>query len=411
MVVVVVVVTKTKKTKSLCARQCQAASPDSTRSRTLRNNSVRERQRRQRTATETRAAVKGDDSSEMARKSVLLNYDELPRSLRKQIDPQTRRDKIDELEYYTAFQKVLKRGPTERQRSELLSFHTKRCLSAWVFDHDAHARYAYYPSNKYPLGSTMEYSFFMRQWARNVNRPHVKRLYDRGEDFETVLSHVDANVCPCHYLTVFNVLGRVEYNWDGGDGGGSGVGGTLYRVTVENELVMWSDFFNKGKENFTEFNRWFYDVYLSGDGDPEAAVLTSFCEEPSFYYRHKKCEDRARTRKQQQQQRKSRPNSLERKGDTTSSSSSRKVEANELRLSLMRDVTSDLLFGRTAVSHEKLLVRCEDYTSGLYSPLLRTTSCRHEDETVTYEQRRSGDEIKTEVRTCKRCGAVRAITN
>lgn len=93
----------------------------------------------------------------------------------------------------------------------------------------------------------------------------------------------------------------------------------------------------------------------------------------------------------------------------------------------MRSVSSRLLFGRPHTEFggesfapeigssdggdRKLLVRCEDYKSFLYSPLLKTTSCRHEDEEVTYEQRRCGDEIHSEIRTCKKCGSVRVTAN
>lgn len=82
-------------------------------------------------------------------------------------------------------------------------------------------------------------------------------------------------------------------------------------------------------------------------------------------------------------------------------------------------VLNSLYFGRNATREEdnngalgfddRILVRCEDYRSFLYSPLLKATSCRHEEEDVSFVQRRCGDEIATELRKCKRCGRVKAM--
>lgn len=398
----------------------------------------------------------------MANRLLRLDYEELPRLLKafvNNISVCAEEDgtlengpgkTIDEREYYSAFESLLQyrryrdndgsinssvdMSPvcpaplTKRQHQELIDFHLKRVLSAWVFDHAAHKKYAYYPSNAYPMGSTMEYSFFTRQWIRNVNYPHVRRLYDRSGDFDQILSCVNKDLCPCSYLVQFNVFDQFEYKLENiqNESSENEQGGkVLCLLEIENELMMRSEFFNKRKEYYTVFNMWFYDQFLDpssdmynalqtetkavfmthSDYDNDSAHREGVFGEPdkAIFYRHWRCKTRAKKRPTSA--------SITLVEEQTSPSSTNLLK--HKRLQQMSEVSSRLLFGQTTYGPilRQLLVRCEDYTSCLYSPKLKVTSCRHTEEDVTFEQRRCGDEIKTEIRTCKKCGKVKVIAN
>lgn len=383
----------------------------------------------------------------MVKRPFEINYSELPHLLKEfvnEISVQANDGKtvsnglnriVSEREYYTAFENLLQHAHyrddgstysatdsssrteqqqpqptslTEKQHQELATFHLNKCLSTFVIDHAAHRKYAYYPSNAYPMGSTMEYTFFMRQWIRNVNYSHVRRLYDRSGDFTNVLSHVERDLCPCDYLIHFNVFERFEYELgnkkEQSSANEQGGGEVLCLLAVENELMMRSDFFSRRKEYYQTFNMWFYDRFLHPSSDLHDKLETVSELRPGLNS-HQKYETRsrkllvARTKKNIKSSlpvdaRKSPPllNSLKYK-----------------RLQCMKDISSRLLFGRTG--ERQLLVRCEDYTSCLYSPKLKVTSCRHLEEDVRFEQRRCGDEIRTEIRTCRKCGKVKVIAN
>lgn len=356
---------------------------------------------------------------------------------------------VSEKDYYTAFEDLLQHrnygcdepvaGSTNHQHAsrlseaeneELTTFHLRNCVSAWAFDHDAHAKYAYYPSNVFPLGSTMEHLFFMRQWIRNVNYRHVKRLYHRSDEFQNVLSTVPAALCPCNYLVVFNALDLVEYSLDAerkGTDDETNRDGCLQesndhilcRITIENELMMRSDFFCKPrKESYPLFNLWFYDQFLGRSRHNDVVETCNNLSDlqtiqdfvnTDVFYRHQKYESRTRKRRALRK----RP---DQSVDLKDSSLSRNGRMKYRRLRQMTDVCSRLLFERKSNStnvgsERRLLVRCEDFKSNLYSPTLKARSCKHAEESVTYEQRHCGDEIHTEIRTCKKCGAVRAISN
>jgi len=369
----------------------------------------------------------------MANRMLRFDYKELPRLLQEFVkdisvgsdndssdDP---REFVTEMEYYRAFESLLQyrhyretcQGDntlpsqlTEEQNRELADFHLNKCLSAWVDDHDAHKKYAYYPSSAYPMGSTMEYTFFMRQWVRNVNYPHVRRLYDRSGDFENVLAKVDKDLCPCKYLVEFNVIDNIEYKLDED-------GHVLCLISVENELMMRSEFFNKRKEYFQTFNMWLYDRFLNQratvfelrpDGDSNVS-----------FYRHLRYKVRAKKPKLESTSLGNDSCTVDRNSSSYSVDSLKKKRPSTVdtqkrkRLQNVREKTSRLLFGSTEKEKTELLVRLEDYRSRLYSPRLKNTSCQHSEEDITYEQRRCGDEIKTEIRTCKKCGRVKVITN
>lgn len=394
----------------------------------------------------------------MAYKPFEIPYDGLPHLLKEFVEGTSvcaedgiasengQRKTVNEREYYTAFESLLQyrryredvsknsssigsssrnnQVPppplTETQHRELASFHMNRCLTAWVFDHAAHEKYAYFPSNAYPIGSTMEYSFFMRQWMRNVNYSHVRRLYDRSGDFAHVLTRVDRDLCPCHYLLHFNVFEQFEYKIKQESTNDTRVNEVLCLISIENELMMRSDFFTRRKEYYQTFNTWFYDRFLDPRSrlhdalkteteavfpfsEPERRGDASLAIDNAVFYGHLRYE--ARTRKRPATKTKTAPNVDVRTPPSLFKSMKYK------RLRHMTDVCRRLMFGRTPRVEKRLLVRCEDYTSGLYSPVLKVTSCRHVEESVTFEQRRCGDEIQTEIRTCKKCGRVKAITN
>lgn len=398
----------------------------------------------------------------MANKVLRFNYNELPHILKEFVsevsvvgsdnnDAGDPTEVVSEQEYYKAFESLLQyrhygeadrsseSSSTDRavvptpltaeQHLELADFHLNRCMSAWITDHAAHKNYAYYPSWAYPMGSTMEYLFFMGPWKRNVNYPHVRRLYDRSGDFANILAQVDMDLCPCKYLIKFNVFEAVEYNLDDNHSSETEEhgGNVLYLLTIENELMMRSEFFNRKKQYYQTFNMWLYDRFLDPLGDMRESLLAVTKLQPAAVnannakaslYRHLKYKVRARKQK-------SKPISeinCQSSVDASASPLTPPVKQTpvvsdspkDIRLRRMEQLNSRLLFGEPCSSEgseRQLLVRCEDYTSHLYSPRLKITSCHHPEEDVTFEQRRSGDEIKTEIRTCRKCGKVRVITN
>jgi len=189
---------------------------------------------------------------------------------------------VTEKEYYLALEDYLTSAYATRptrcnndvslvgvshEKHELEAFHLQRMLcGGWLFDHQAHARYSYYPSNIYPLGSTDEYTCFMRAWSSNVNKDYVTRLYNRGGSFNRILKNVPPTTCPCVYLMRFNVMD--EDIWEqypkGDDGKNLATDKILTRVSVENELMFKSGFFNKNRNNtfFIKTNRWVYDTFV-----------------------------------------------------------------------------------------------------------------------------------------------------
>jgi hypothetical protein len=435
----------------------------------------------------------------MAYKCLQFDYNKLPCILKEFVNDVTvcsdtndvssegdPKEVIDEREYYRAFERLLQYrhygeanqshssdnttslsgtacaavnpAPlTMKQNEQLVDFHLNKALSAWVYDHEAHKKYAYYPSNAYPMGSSMEYSFFTRQWLRNVNYPHVKRCYDRSGDFERILSRVDKRLCPCDYLVQFNALERSEYEIETENGSANEHGkNVLCLLEIENELMMKSDFFNRRKEYYQTFNTWFYDHFLDPSSKlyntlkTKTALKTAGPDEDVFY-RHWKCKPRARKQP-------ALASTLLYAANVEKYTSTSDLMKRQ-RIERMSEIGSRLLFGsrsggfgrgageggeggggerrrrrrrqqprqQQGVSHGCLktpqedsrqeigtvigLARCEDYNSCLYSPKLKITSCRHAEEDVTFEQRRCGDEIRTEIRTCKKCGKVRVITN
>lgn len=349
--------------------------------------------------------------------------------------------------------------------SELESYHLQHALcGGWLFDHEAHARHSYYPSNLFPLGSTEECSFFMRAWSRNVNYPYARRLYERGGRFDKVLEHVSSDVCPCEFLMAFNVTDNDE--WSQGDDRPE----PLTKIAVENELLFKSDFFNKRAltKQFTNTNLWVYETFVkhhhanggrrlcftSPERPDRRVFLTSGGREIPIdekWFRCRTLETRSRRRGHSID-----PGSS-RSGETTSGGvTSAKIKGTEThginrvvedgvssgdsendtyarsgdddydsatydpspasveRRGRMRRILNSLYFGCGFMKdhdrdgfNSRVLARCEDYRSFLYSPTLGLHSCKHEHEEITFVQRRSGDEIATEVRRCKACGRVK----
>ena len=360
---------------------------------------------------------------------------------------------------------------SQEDQVELENYHLQRMLcGAWLFDHDAHSRYSYYPSNTLPLGSIDEHTFFMRAFSRSVNNPYVDRLYKRGGDFDIVLKQVPASVCPCIFLMAFNVQDRdvwqppPQTDCDAADGRG------LSRLSVENELLFKSDFFNRTKDKkavFTYTNRWVYDTFLRPyhcgaaascalkEGDLFVTASGHGVTLTEQWFHHKALE--ARINRHQPNAKDAvcagRPAGVETtdrrktichadrgaqspvcRKKTVSATVGQAVPPDDVgnvenvgarslptsstdeRRTRMRDILTSLYFGQRYVeqdtsddTHARLLARCEDHRSYLYSPLLKVSACKHEDEEISFVQRRSGDEIATELRKCKACGRVKAM--
>ncbi|KAG8304334.1 hypothetical protein J6590_096379 [Homalodisca vitripennis] len=320
-------------------------------------------------------------------------------------------------------------GPdTDREgvlhRSELEIYHMEHLVSGgWLFDHSTHARYSYYPSDIFPLGSNEEYGFFMRAWVRNVNYPYVCRLYNREGRFEELLKAVvPPHVCPCEFLMSFNIAGREVWKpcSHGGDYG------PLTRLAVENELLFRSTFFNKKRSDvlYTHTNRWVYSTFVRphrGDccrSNPrvDQSFLTTSGNTiivTKDWFRYKQLDTTVNRRRRYNDNADTVDEPV---GDVTKADVDRhgpEHSETDVRQTRMRRILSELFFGqRFAEEHDSAdfhdsLVRCEDYRSYLYSPLLKLDACKHENEDVSYEQRRSGDEIATEIRKCRHCGRVR----
>lgn len=328
-------------------------------------------------------------------------------------------------------------GVTE-QLIELESYHVKHALcGGWLFDHEAHTRHYYFPSNVYPLGSTEEYAYFMRLWTKNVNKPYAERLYNRKGNFDQVLEHVPPSVCPCHYLLVFNVLG--EDVWSATTPTESVVKGVnLSRIAVENELVLRTDFFYRKKaNNYAQTNRWVYNTFVKPYHDRQRTAERStpaahLREGERFttasglavdvtpdWYRHRDFEVRVlRTQRAQAQpsqpfvsvrQKHNRPDPPTAAAASTDGARNKCEDGRTDRLS---GILSSLYFGsehRDVQRDDRLLARCEDYESFLYSPSLSLSGCQHTDEESSFVQLRSGDEILTEIRKCRECKRTRVV--
>lgn len=319
-----------------------------------------------------------------------------------------------------------RRGQIDRETllaptAELETYHLQNLLRVdWLFDHEAHERHSYYPSNLFPIGSNEEYSFFTRAWTRNVNYPYARRLYERGGRFDVILNHVPSRKCPCSFLMVFNVTHADVWRIRSYDTSQCRDDDTLSRLEVENELLFRSDFFHKRNPNklFANTNRWVYETFVRPHHEREpdtaervvsnAGVTTTTTTAPTM-------SDGAQSASNVPFCGDSRRGTREPESDTAevgpSSSSSPEAE----RQRRMLDILNALYFGERFVRendrldfNDRLLARCEDYRSYLYSPLLNVNACKHETEEVTFVQRRSGDEIATELRKCKACGRVKA---
>lgn len=353
---------------------------------------------------------------------------------------------------------------SEDGMKELEMYHLQHVwCGGWLFDHEAHFRHSYFPSNLFPLASHEEYTFFMRTWPRNVNYPYAKRLYERGGRFRRILDKVPSNVCPCVYLTVFNVIGAEV--WHSGQNEGDGWP-TLARISVENEMVFRSDFFqNRHPEKmFLNTNRWIYNTFIRPYHDSGRHSIVGIEEGRTFttasgitvsvtrdWFRHTILEKRIDQRRDadtfavnhsseaadtrvtnvsrppidQRSAYNHRWNSGENIGfdndqnkphNNNGSYNSEGDPVSDSRLARMRDVLNELYLGRNFQKkngdsdfHDRILARCEDHRSPLYSPLLSVVSCKHESEEVSFVQRRSGDEISTEIRRCTTCGRVRTV--
>lgn len=297
----------------------------------------------------------------------------------------------DDIEYRFAFD-----GDLDER---MYAFHRSRVMiGRLLLDHVAHTRTAYYPSNVLPLGSSLEETYFRTRWPVNVNNASVQRLYSRRPDFDRLIaSHP---TCPCAFLFAFNVRNKNVFQ-------ASDVQ-RIHLISVENELMMRSDFFATCL--YAHFNNWLY-----GHVEAEMASSAVTPEHPSPTFAtattSKTAADDTITTKS------TKKGAAARKKRACRDAS---VNRQAGRVAVMREVMNQLFFVAdrtyTDVSVEraidtriKTLVRSEDNESRFYSPLLALTSCKHTDETTEYVQRRAGDEIATEIRTCRACGAVRMM--
>lgn len=339
------------------------------------------------------------------------------------------------------------RSVVDAQTTELQQYHLRHLLcNSWLFDHEAHARYSYYPSNLFPLGSKEEYTFFTRAWPRNVNYPYAGRLYARGGRFGAILKDVPAHECPCTFLTVFNVLNRDVWCSPDEDPDTDRRTQPLCRIVVENELLFKSDFFSRHRTNntFENTNTWVYETFVrpyryqtvsstsvqrmspfaetlvERDDDTTddrrgvrnmngiGAVGVSGGHRPAGV---ESIQQRNTVEDDDREDGQCLPDKVESTAvdtDTVQPSSPAVI-----RQRRMRRILNALYFGDgfrkesgQPYFDDCILARCEDHRSFLYSPLLHISSCKHEDEEVTFVQRRSGDEIATELRKCKACGRV-----
>lgn len=364
--------------------------------------------------------------------------------------------------------------------TQLKSYHLQHILRInWLFDHQAHAQHCYYPSNVFPLGSNEEYVFFTRAWMRNVNFLYTKRLYERGGCFDNVLRQVPRKICPCTFLMAFNVINTDVWQCQESC---TKDPPKLSRISVENELLFRSDFFNKRNPTklYINTNQWVYETFVrshqaaSSQGEVPAACFEGWNDRvnasgneipitenwfsntspdtPDIVLRigneenkkeertsnlmslavsrvHKKgffetsgrssndCGDEGYDYIGQDNMSKSlKSDNDDARFDFIRKSSPEPLSLPSERQSRMSGILNSLYFGNRFVEEndpegfdDHILARCEDYRSFLYSPLLKAHSCKHEDETITFVQRRSGDEIATELRKCNACGRVRAM--
>lgn len=367
---------------------------------------------------------------------------------------------IDEKAYYAALEKLLSTRPrteggadgtdaplnsrdtvehiSSRDLKELETYHLGHLLcGGWLFDHEAHARCSYYPSDLFPLGSYEECAFFVRTWPRNVNYPYARRLYRRNGGFGDALKDVPLSVCPCTFLAAFSFTDEDLWTIRHRDTTG---GGVLPRLAVENELLFRSDFFSKRKSNrlYTHTNRWVYNTFVRHYHDGERAENPSLFKTEgeqirtysgdliaitNNWFAHRALESRGNRR---QPPHKDSSGATARGGSenvttchtTAGERATESTGTTDDRRNRVCRILNSLYFDRSLEkdpedvapnTDSRLLARCEDHRSFLYAPLLKSTSCKHEEEQVSFVQRRSGDEIATELRKCKACGRVRTM--
>lgn len=385
---------------------------------------------------------------------------------------------------------VYKTNLNKKDNLKILNYHIQNIMcGGWIFDHEAHMKYSYYPSNVFPIGSNLEYMYFMRPWSRNVNNLYVNRLYKKYPDFNKLLEKIKN--CPCNFLLQFNILNKDLYMYtdntgndlmdvdndadDVGCNGGNTINmdknidnkmeicnnytvdnnddsNILYKISVDNELMMKSDFFLKKK--YVHFNIWLYENLIknnklnkefsycvqnskdnikSNNFNEEILISVNENSKPlrldeKVWFKYKIHQNKLE---------KQLINKLNKPKKNKFNGISNKQM---IRLSAMKSILENIYFkndlrenndddddgkknnnNKINMSTEnmsvnynkdvdiKTLVRCENHNSKLYSPVLKLTDCKHLEESVYFVQRRSGDEISTEIRKCKECGNVKIL--
>lgn len=385
---------------------------------------------------------------------------------------------------------VYKVNLNKKDNLKILNYHMKNIMcGGWIFDHEAHMKYSYYPSNVFPIGSNLEYMYFMRPWSRNVNNLYVNRLYKRYPDFNKLLEKIKN--CPCNFLLQFNILNKDSYMYTGNtgndlidmdndddddDGGGGGCNGgytiitdknidnkmeicnnytvdnnddsnILYKISVDNELMMKSDFFLKKK--YVHFNIWLYENLIKNNNlnkelsycmlnskdnikhsNFNEEILISINEnskplrlDAKVWFKYKIHQNKLEKQliNKLNKPKKKKFNGISNKQIIRLSAMKSILEniyfKNDVRENDDDDVknnninmsTENMLVNCNQDVDIKTLVRCENHNSTLYSPVLKLTDCKHLEESVYFVQRRSGDEISTEIRKCKECGNVKIL--
>lgn len=286
---------------------------------------------------------------------------------------------VTEKSYYDALETYLSMNTANRY---LEIYHLSRVMYYWPMDHYMHNRVSYYPNNKYPIGSKMEFdNFTSRGWNLKQQWKLITHYYmERQENGD--------DVCPCEDLIDINVFDMTRTR------------NGRYKIEIENDL-MFSKQINNSRSNpskYVNLNRWLISlirkcIYSCGLVNGRANVI---------YYDGKIFPVNFVPR-----------SIFERKinGIPTRNRCATKTAVDKIKSDVYRLLYGDNCEIRSDDEDDLMtLTRLETNESRLLSERLVVDSCKHNGAySVRFEQRRCGDEAATEIRTCLNCGRDRII--
>lgn len=66
--------------------------------------------------------------------------------------------KCKSVDYVDDYCSIYKVNLNKKDNLKILNYHIKNIMcGGWIFDHEAHMKYSYYPSNVFPIGSNIDF--------------------------------------------------------------------------------------------------------------------------------------------------------------------------------------------------------------------------------------------------------------